>query len=300
MKIDYTELKKGGFIKQRQKNTFVMRLRTIGGNLSSEQLRQIAALADKYGKGYVHLTTRQGVEIPWIELQDYDALKREIRDRGLHPGACGPRVRTIVACPGNEICGYGLIDVRSLAAELDERFFGRDVPVKIKMAVCGCPNSCAKPQENDLGFAGMVEPVLVEEKCISCGVCSEVCPAGAIDISGGIPKMNKDKCLYEGNCIASCPSEAWQARRVGCTVYAGGKMGRYPQLGQPVVPFVPEGQVADVAEAFLQTFLELAQPNERIADAINRVGIEKFREKVYLNWDEIKKGSGGELVHEKL
>lgn len=51
-------------MRQVQKGYFSMRLRVVGGRLSAEQLKKIYEVANKYGRGYVHLTARQGVEIP--------------------------------------------------------------------------------------------------------------------------------------------------------------------------------------------------------------------------------------------
>ena len=58
MAVDYATLKKGGFMRQKQKNNFSLRLRTVGGHMSAEQLAKVAEVAEKYGEGYVHLTSR--------------------------------------------------------------------------------------------------------------------------------------------------------------------------------------------------------------------------------------------------
>lgn len=57
-KVDYATLKRGGFMRQKQKNRFSLRLHVVGGALSAENLRSISAMADKYGNGTVHLTAR--------------------------------------------------------------------------------------------------------------------------------------------------------------------------------------------------------------------------------------------------
>ena len=110
-KVDYGTLKKGGFMRQKQKNNFSLRLAVVGGYLTAENLTKIAEVAEKYGDGHVHLTSRQGVEIPFIKLKDIDAVKEELAEGGCRPGVCGPRVRTVTACQGN---GLGNI-IRALA-----------------------------------------------------------------------------------------------------------------------------------------------------------------------------------------
>lgn len=70
MAVDYAALKKGGFMRQKQKNNFSLRLRVVGGNVTAEQLAKIAEVAKKYGDGHVHLTSRQSIEIPFVKLDD--------------------------------------------------------------------------------------------------------------------------------------------------------------------------------------------------------------------------------------
>lgn len=114
MAVDYATLKKGGFMRQKQKNNFSLRLRTVGGHMSAEQLAKVAEVAEKYGEGYVHLTSRQGVEIPFIKLDQIEEVKNALAEGDVVPGVCGPRVRTVTACQGAAICQSGCIDTYAL------------------------------------------------------------------------------------------------------------------------------------------------------------------------------------------
>ena len=150
--IDYAALKKGGFMRQKQKGYFSLRLQVVGGDLTAENIRKVSEVAEKYGHGYVHLTSRQGVEIPFIRFEDIEEVKAELAKGGCKPGVCGPRVRTVTACQGNQVCPSGNIDTLKVAQELDERYFGRELPHKFKFGVTGCQNNCLKAEENDLGI----------------------------------------------------------------------------------------------------------------------------------------------------
>ena len=153
-KVDYAALKKGGFMRQKQKGCFSLRIAVVGGNLTAENIKTVAEVAEKYGHGYVHMTSRQGIEIPFIKVEDINVVKEKLAKGGVGTGVCGPRVRTVTACQGSEICPSGCIDTYTLAKELDERYFGRELPHKFKFGVTGCQNNCLKAEENDVGIKG--------------------------------------------------------------------------------------------------------------------------------------------------
>ncbi len=84
-------------------NCFSLRIAVVGGNLTAENIKTVAEVAEKYGHGYVHMTSRQGVEIPFIKLEDIMLVKEETCKGRCRTGVCGPRVRTVTACQGSEI-----------------------------------------------------------------------------------------------------------------------------------------------------------------------------------------------------
>ena len=173
MAVDYAALKAGGFMTQKQKDLFSLRLRVVGGNVTAEQLETIAAVAKKYGHGYAHLTSRQGVEIPFIRLEEIEEVKAALAEGDVFPGASGPRVRTVTACQGGQCCPSGCIDSLDIAQELDRRYFGRALPHKFKFGVTGCPNNCLKAEENDLGVKGAMITHWNAEACVFCGACEQ-------------------------------------------------------------------------------------------------------------------------------
>src|SRR5512139_1357746 len=180
-KINRDELKRVGIIAQNQKDTYLIRLRTVGGDLRADELKAITRVAEKYGRGEVHLTTRQGVEIPFVHVDELAPAREELEANGIVLGVCGPRGRGIVACPGTAVCTSALVETKELAAELDSAYFRQEAPHKFKIGVSGCPNSCSKPIENDIGIMGGVLPVWDKDACISCGLCVTICPANAIE-----------------------------------------------------------------------------------------------------------------------
>jgi dissimilatory sulfite reductase (desulfoviridin) alpha/beta subunit len=147
------EFKLKGFIRQKDKEHFVVRVKTQVGNVNSEQMATLSDITRKYGKSYMTFTTRLNIDIPWVAEENLAAVKQAAEEVGLVVGGTGPTVRPIVACKGT-ICRNSLVDTQGLGKVLDERFFGKKLPAKFKIGITGCPNDCAKAELNDLGFVG--------------------------------------------------------------------------------------------------------------------------------------------------
>ena len=280
MAVDYATLKKGGFMRQKQKNNFSLRLRVVGGNLTAKQLAKIAEVSDKYGDGHVHLTSRQSVEIPFIKLDQIDEVKASLAEGEVEPGVCGPRVRTITACQGEAICPSGCIDTYALAKELDERYFARELPHKFKFGITGCQNNCLKAEENDLGIKGGIKVKWKKDGCIGCGVCVKACRQNAITLNDGEIIVDDSKCNYCGRCFKACPTEAWEHIH-GYVVSFGGLFGNSINKGETIIPFIEDKEkLMKICDAAIKFFEENANAGERFKFTIDRVGRDKFEQKI--------------------
>lgn len=273
-------LKEKGFLSQRQDDYFSMRLHAAGGNVTSDYLRAVADAADKYGKGYVHITSRQGVEIPFVHVDDTENARIRMDEAGIGPGASGKKIRAVVACQGDRVCKRGLIDCQGICEKIDEQYFAKPVPYKFKIAVTGCPASCLKVQENDFGIMGFAEPVFIEDSCVMCRLCEKACGVSAITIENGSLYLDMDKCVSCGSCVKVCRKDAMQVKEQGYTIFAGGKVGKRPRMGNMILRTDNEDVVFDVLEKSLAYYREKALEGERLGDVIDRCGIEEFGETV--------------------
>ena len=107
-KVDYAALKKGGYMRQKQKGYGSLRLAVIGGNLTAENIKKVAEVAEKYGRGYVHMTSRQGIEIPFIKVEELAEVKEELAKGGVGTGVC------VLTCPYH----HSLPGIRSLSQRM--------------------------------------------------------------------------------------------------------------------------------------------------------------------------------------
>lgn len=272
--VDYKELKKGGFVKQVQKDRFSLRLRIVGGQIQAEQLKKVYDIAQRFGQGYIHMTSRQSIEIPYIKLEDVETVKKELAEAGLQPGACGPRVRTITACQGCTICPGGLIDTSDIAREFDKRYYARELPHKFKLGITGCRNNCLKAEENDLGVKGGMKPEWVEGKCSFCGLCEAVCPTKVIKVQKQDKKVLFDEkgCIYCGKCVKACPVGAWEGKS-GFVIYFGGLFGNRISIGKQLLPIIYDKETLHkVVETTLEFFKKHGKQSERFGNTLDRVG----------------------------
>ena len=168
--LDLGNLKAGGFIKERGKDLFTVRLRVPGGRMSVPRLKKIAAVAEKFGGEFVHLSVRQSIELININFRDFDAVVAELGEESQRVASCGARVRVPTACGGCEYNPNGLVDTQKSALEVDEKLFGTPTSHhKFKVGFAGCPFDCPKSATNDVGFQGAIWPELAQEECISAG-----------------------------------------------------------------------------------------------------------------------------------
>jgi dissimilatory sulfite reductase (desulfoviridin) alpha/beta subunit len=155
MELDTGVLKLSGFFQQVENDMFSLRLSTAGGGmLGVDYLRKAADIAEKYGREQIHLTSRQQIEIPYISRAHIASIQQELLNVGIRTFRGGPRLRTVMACLGAPICKFAQIETTVLAKRLQEKYTGPEFPAKIKIAVTGCPNNCAKVEANDIGIRG--------------------------------------------------------------------------------------------------------------------------------------------------
>ena len=154
MEINAAALKSKGFFEQVQKNIFSLRLCVSGGMVSTGFLKKAIEIAENHCNGQIHVTTRQQIEIPFIPAEKIEAVQKILREASIKTFVGGPRMRSVSACFGSAVCKFGKIDTGELARAIYDKHFGRELPAKLKVAVTGCKNNCARVEANDIGIRG--------------------------------------------------------------------------------------------------------------------------------------------------
>ncbi|MFI5336035.1 MAG: NirA family protein [Opitutales bacterium] len=124
------------------------------GLLTAAQMRALADLAERHGRGELRLTVWQSVILPHVATEHIDAVRAAIQALGFYTEtsfAAGG----IVACTGNRGCKYAAADTKGHAAALQRTLADQalvDLPVNIHFT--GCAHSCAQHYCGDIGLLG--------------------------------------------------------------------------------------------------------------------------------------------------
>ena len=211
MDTNTAKLKKNAFRVTRERGLTASRVRVPGGHLEAKYLGVLQHIAEEYGNGTVHITSRQGFEIPGIPFDKIDEVNAalqgiieglEINQETENEGYPAAGTRNITACIGNRVCPYACYDTTAFAKGIEKAVFPNDLHFKI--ALTGCPNDCGKVRMHDFGIMGMTEPQLDPTRCISCGACVKKCEKKSV----GAPTMQNyrtirdaQKCIGCGECV---------------------------------------------------------------------------------------------------
>ncbi|HVW04779.1 MAG TPA: nitrite/sulfite reductase [Vicinamibacterales bacterium] len=155
-------LLRGTYGQRQPEDLHMLRVKIPQGVLTVEQLDALADIADRYSRGFGHITTRQNMQFHFIKVREAELAQRRGADAGLTTReACGNSVRNITGCAFAGVSATEPFDVTPYA-EITTRYFLRhklssSLPRKFKIAFEGCPEDHIKATINDIGFLGRIE-----------------------------------------------------------------------------------------------------------------------------------------------
>ncbi|HUA20438.1 MAG TPA: nitrite/sulfite reductase [Bryobacteraceae bacterium] len=150
-----------GVYSQRQTGVHMIRTKIPGGMLTAAQLDQLAGIADEFGGGKGHLTTRQNIQYHFVPLPQVAPLLHKLADVRLTTReACYNTVRNVTACPLSGLLADEAFDVRPYAQRVAFAFLHKELtdamPRKFKIAFSGCKEDCMVGAIHDIGLRAVV------------------------------------------------------------------------------------------------------------------------------------------------
>jgi sulfite reductase beta subunit-like hemoprotein len=156
-------LKTHGICAQAQDGVFMVRVRIPGGVVPTEQLRSLARIAARHGEDWLHLTTRQNVELHWVAARDVEAVLAGVARAGLSTrSACGHTLRNVMC---SEDAGVGLDepfdclpDARLVSDTIVARSsqLNTQLPSRLNVSLGGSPRCRHDALVNDMGLVSTV------------------------------------------------------------------------------------------------------------------------------------------------
>ena len=147
-----------GVYGQRQDGVMMIRAKLPGGIATPAQLVALADVAERFGGGKGHVTTRQNVQYHFVPMADVEAALRVLADAGITTKeACGHSVRNWTLCPLAGVAASEPFDptpyMEALARHLLRGPYSSTLPRKLKPSVGGCCGTdCSQAFINDMGF----------------------------------------------------------------------------------------------------------------------------------------------------
>ncbi|XCP84538.1 sulfite reductase subunit C [Roseburia hominis] len=292
--INTKKLKKNAFRVSKERGIGASRIRVPGGYLNAEVLGMVQEIAQSYGNGYVHLTTRQGFEIEGIRLEDMDGInkklqpiieKLEINQTDPETGYPASGTRNISACIGNNVCPFANFNTAELAKRIEKAVFPNDLHFKI--ALTGCSNDCAKARMHDFGIIGMTMPQYDPDRCVNCQACVKGCKklsVNALRVENYKIVRDTEKCIGCGVCITKCPTRALtRSKKKYYKLTIMGRTGKKnPRLGQDFLVWADADNIIKIilnTYKFVEQHISPDAParKEHIGYIIDRVGFEEYK-----------------------
>ena len=295
MDINTKLLKKNAYRITKKRGKTAIRIRVPGGHIEAKHLEVLQKVAETYGDGNIHITIRQGFEIPNIDINKIPEVNKMIQSviEGLEINQISPNTgysaagtRNVSACIGANVCPFANYNTTDFAKKIEKEIFPNDYHVKV--ALTGCPNDCIKARMQDFGIIGMTEPQYESYRCISCKSCVNNCKkrvTGALKMENFKVVRDHDKCIGCGECIGKCPTDAWSRsiEKYYKLVIMGRTGKKNPRLAQDFITWVDAESIIKIIKntySYIEKYMDADAPGgkEHIGYIVDRTGYPVFKE----------------------
>jgi ferredoxin-nitrite reductase len=214
----------------RKEGYFMKRTKVPGGYLTPEQAevigdvaRDYATAPEEYGgeeqndiwdDAFLDITTRQDIQMHWIEVEDIPEIWDRYDEVGLTTiQGCGDSARNVLGCPVAGVADHECFNAQPVIEAVSDFFTNNreyaNLPRKFKMTITGCREDCAQSQINDIGMVPARKEIDGED---IYGFHARV--------GGGLsdgPRMatNLDAFITPGNAVEFCRAVAQTFKELG-------------------------------------------------------------------------------------
>ena len=265
-------------------------------------IRKLCDIADHFADGHVRFTTRSNIEDMVSDEAKVEPLIKALTDNGFPVGGTANSVSMISHTQGYLHCDIPGTDasgvVKALMDELYEEFISCEMPNRVKLSTSCCEINSGGQADIAIIMQHTKPPKinhdLVANVCERPSVVAR-CPVAAIRpaLVNGKPSLEVDekKCVCCGACYPPCPPmQINDSEHSKIAIWVGGKNSNArsrPTFHKLVASGLPNNgprwpEVAAVVKNILAVYKADAQPWERLADWIDRIGWPRFFEKTDL------------------
>lgn len=127
------------------------------GDATSDQMRLVADLAERYAHGDIRVNHDQNLVLPHVHKSDLPAIYAALRDADLATANAG-LLSDIIACPGMDYCTLATARSIPIAQDIAEHFRRLDLEDEIgqmKIRISGCINACGQHHLGHIGILGL-------------------------------------------------------------------------------------------------------------------------------------------------
>ena len=136
-------LQHGAYGSRLHMNYSMVRIKIPSGEITPEQLDKIASLSEAFSIGSAHVSTRQNIQLHWVQLEDVSEVMRGLVEVGLTTReACGNTVRNVMCSHLAGICPDEVFDATPYAKAIAQFFIRnpmcQNLPRKFKINFACC------------------------------------------------------------------------------------------------------------------------------------------------------------------
>ncbi len=148
-----------GIHRQRGDSFHYIGVALVGGRTSGDQLRVLAELADKHGRGRLRATNTQNIILLDIDSENLETMKHDLT-RGGFDYEPSWAARGLIACTGIQFCKLAIAETKNRARELDQYLAEQiELEDRPRISVTGCPNACGQHHICDVGLEGSLTTI---------------------------------------------------------------------------------------------------------------------------------------------